>query len=107
MCLGGVHLGGVCPGVSAFGCLHRRVSAQGGVPMGGVCLGEGVCLWRGGRCLPTGSVCLIASWDTYPTPVNRITDRSKNITLPQTSFAGGINVSECVILLIQLYFLHC
>ena len=28
-----------------------------------------------------------------PTPVNRITDRCKNITLPQTSFAGGKNVN--------------
>ena len=30
-----------------------------------------------------------ACWDT--TPVNRMTDRCKNITLPQTSFAGGNN----------------
>ena len=28
-----------------------------------------------------------------PPPVNRITDRCKNITLPQTSFAGGKNVN--------------
>ena len=49
-------------GVSAWGCLPRRVSAQGGVP----------------------------AWGMYPsmhwgrhTPVNRMTDRCKNITLPQ------------------------
>ena len=29
-------------------------------------------------------------WDRYPPPpVNRITDRCKNITLSQTSFAGS------------------
>ena len=29
-----------------------------------------------------------------PPPVNRMTDRCKNITLPQTSFAGGNNVID-------------
>ena len=31
----------------------------------------------------------IACWDTPLPPVNTMTDRCKNITLPQTSFAGG------------------
>ena len=35
-------------------------------------------------------LCPIAYWDTPP-PVNRITDRCKNITLPQTLFAGRKN----------------
>ena len=35
--------------------------------------------------LNCGGVCRPSS------PVNRMTDRYKNITLPQTSFAGGIN----------------
>ena len=34
----------------------------------------------GGGCLP-GGVCPNACWDT--TPMNRMTDRCKNITLPQ------------------------
>ena len=34
--------------------------------------------------------------DQTPPPVNRMTDRCKNITLPQTSFAGG-NKFFCVI----------
>ena len=34
--------------------------------------------------------CPIACWDTPPpAPMNRMTDRCKNITLPQTSFEGG------------------
>ena len=55
--LGGVvSLGGVCPGLVSTG----GVSAQGGVCLGGVCLGVG-------GCTP---------------PVNRITDRCKDITFP-------------------------
>ena len=30
-----------------------------------------------------------------PPPVNRMTNWCKNITLPQTSFAGGNNLSQC------------
>ena len=45
------------------------MSVQGG---GGLCPGEGVSVQR-----------------ETPPPVNRMTDASKNITLPQTSFAGG------------------
>ena len=55
----------------------------------GVCVKEGcecpgVCVYRGVRGMynsgPRGR---------HPFPVNRITDVSKNITLPQTSFVGG------------------
>ena len=53
-------------------------AAPGGVPAqrGGVYLPEGVYLPRG---VPVQAL----------PPVNRMTDRSKNITLPQTSFAGS------------------
>ena len=74
-------LGGV---LSPRGHLPRGVSAQG---EGGVCLGGGVC--PGGR-LPQ---CMLG----YHTPGTRhtppwtefLTHASENITLPQTSFAGG------------------
>ena len=50
----------------------------GGVP------DPGGCTWtRGGTCPGT------------PPPVNRMTDRCKNITLPQTSFADGNNGFYC------------
>ena len=52
---------GVCPGVCVWGCLPRG------------CLPGGVCL---GGCLP------------HPSPRGQ-TDAFENITLPQTSFAGG------------------
>ena len=60
---GGVCLGGVCPGR----CLPR----EGGVYPGGVCP----------RCLPRGG-CLRGGLE-YTPPVNRMTDRCKNITFPQ------------------------
>ena len=63
-------LGGVCPGGSAQGgCLPGGV-CPGGVSLGGLCPG-GVSAAQGGVCL---GGCL---------PVNRITDRCKNITSPQ------------------------
>ena len=55
------------------GCISpASVAISGGVSaQGGVC----VCL---GCVLPP-----IACWSTYPSPVNRMTHRSKNITFPQ------------------------
>ena len=38
-----------------------------------------------------GGVCPIACWDTRDPPMNRMTDRCKNITLFQILFAGGKN----------------
>ena len=55
--------------MSAWGCLPR-----GCLPRGGVC-------W-GGVSAPLHA-------GIHPPPVDRMTDRCKNITLPQTSFAGG------------------
>ena len=63
----------ICPG----GCtcqgvyLPRGVDLPGGVPVQGGC----TCLWG---CTCPGTP-----------PVNRMTDRCKNITFPYTSFAGG------------------
>ena len=97
--------GGVCSG----GCTWSR---GGCVCSGGVCLlGEGVCVCSGGcawswgesalrgvsasgRCLLLGGVPGpggVCSWGVSgtPPPVNRMTNRCKNITLPQTSFVGG------------------
>ena len=100
----------VCPG----GCLPRvvvvcvqgkcvqRVSAQGGLQgesvKGCVCVSRGVYTppRRRGR-HPPPARCMLAYTHS---PVNRMTDRCKNITLPQTSFVGGKNNSTiCLTLL--------
>ena len=48
----------------------------------------------------TPQTCCKACWDTSPPPpVNRMTDRCKNITFPQTSIAGG-NYTVIVALLL-------
>ena len=39
----------------------------------------------GGVVCLVGGVCLSALWDTTPPPVNRMTNRCKNITLATTS----------------------
>ena len=74
---GGLHLGGLLNpwGVCIWGSAQPR----------GVCLGGSAS--RG--CLPNPQVCLQGGWEDLPPPVNRMTHRCKNITLPQTSFAGG------------------
>ena len=74
-------------GASFLGGLPAR-----GVPPSGGCLPLG-----GGASLPGG--CLLpGGWggllDGTPPPVNRMTNRCKNITLPQTSFAGGKNAQS-------------
>ena len=75
--------GGCLPRGGAYlgGCLPRGVSAWGE----GVCFKGRGCLSRG--CLPKEYLprCMLV----YTLPGNRITDRCKNIILPQTSFAGG------------------
>ena len=90
--------GGACPG----GCL------PGGCLLGGVCLPRGGVMWPIPSCIwcylyaastPTECRHLCSSLysvtqvhagiPTHLPPVNRMTNRCKNITLPQTSFAGG------------------
>ena len=85
---GGSALGGR-GGVSALG-----VSAPRGVSALGSKVGC-VCSWGvsapGGVCSSGGGI--PACTESDPSPVNRITDACRNITLPQTSFAGGNNTS--------------
>ena len=96
--------GGVCPtlGVCICGVCILGVCLQGGLPnnrgsasgrgcaswglsnLGGLHPGGGVCPTAGGR---HRGVCPTRGW--ADPPVNRMTYRCKNITLPQTSFAGG------------------
>ena len=111
---GGVPAEGV--GVPAQGVylpgwyLPGEVYLLGVVPSGGMYLPDGVYLPRGmylprglylqEGCTCPGDVhargCTCQGWGVYPSVqwgmhplVNRMTDRCKNITLPQTSFAGG------------------
>ena len=70
---------------------------------------RGVCAWsqRGGVYLVPGG----CTWSGTP-PVNRMTNRCKNITLPQTSFAGGnkdmlvmsLKVHENILPMVLCYF---
>ena len=59
--------------------------------------GAGVCPTR-----PPGHVTCDACWGAKPPcPVNRMTHRCKNITLPQTSFAGSINARSRQVLVVN------
>ena len=95
--------GGYLPrgGVPAQGCTCQGVYLPGLVylPGGGVYL-PGRCTWWGVY-LPEGCTCPggVSAWGYLPwySPVNRITDWCKNITLPQTSFAAGKNVKNKII----------
>ena len=78
--LGGLLLGGVP-------ALVWGVSAPGDT-----CLWSGGCLLLGGTCLCLGGVSQHAMGQT--SPVNIMTDRCKNITLPQTLFAAGKNLRD-------------
>ena len=62
-------------------------SAPGGCLLSGGLLQGGVC--SQGGCLPLVPGGCIPACNGANPPVNRMTDRCKNITLPQTSFAGG------------------
>ena len=66
-------------------CMQQECFPEGCVPP--ACLLTGVYLPRG----VSQGVCIPACKGETLRPVNRITDKCKNITLPQTSFAGGNN----------------
>ena len=92
ICLGWVYLLGVyllggctCPG----GVPAGRVYLPGGCTCWGVDLLEG---W------PAGGVPAWGVPAQVLPPVNRMTDRCKNITLPQTSFAG---VKKLLLILVR------
>ena len=76
--------GGVVPGPGGCAWSGGGVSGLGG--WGGV--------WSGGVGVPGPGVCLSALWDTTttPPPVNRMTNRCKNITLATTSLRPVINI---------------
>ena len=86
---GGVYLVRGCTWSGGCNWSQGCVSGLGvylvqGVPGLGGAPGPGGCTWSGGyyaQVLP---------------PWNRMTDRCKNITLPQTSFAGGKNAKRLV-----------
>ena len=103
-------MGGVpAQGVPARGVPAHGVYLPGGVPARGV-PARVVCACQGGTCpggylpggyLPRGYLRGGVPAQVLP-PVNRMTDRCKNITLPQTSFAGSKknfqlinNVTQC------------
>ena len=64
----------------------------GGLPIPGGLLPGGACSWvvSSGGPAPGGDGGVPAFTEAAPLPVNRMIDRCKNITLPQTLFAGGI-----------------
>ena len=79
----------------------------------GLCPGRGVCSGSGGLCSGRGvSVqrgLSVRGWvgglcQEDPPPVNKMINRCKNITLPQTSFAGGKNAGcKFVLVVIELF----
>ena len=95
----------ILPGVVSGGGVSKGYLPRGVSEEGGVCLGvyvQGVYTHQTQRQTPPPAypiVCWdaqplpIACCDTHtpspPFPVNRMTGRCKNITLPQTSFTGG------------------
>ena len=74
-------LGGV-PGPGWVYLVPRGVPGLGGVPGPRGVPGPGGCTWSRG-----------CTWSGVY--LNRMTDRCKNITLPQTSFAGGNEFKFC------------
>ena len=97
--LGGVYLVGGCTwsgGCTWFGgCTwsHRVHLVLGGVPgpTGGTCPGTPPCE-QTHTCKNITFAWGLGVGQT-PSPINRMTDRCKIITLPQTSFAGNNNLS--------------
>ena len=58
--------------------------------------------WQGG--MRDRWVCVVGGMHgthAAPTPVDRMTDACKNITLPQTSFAGGKNLYKSSLLRLE------
>ena len=89
--------------------LHRECVKQECMPVGCVppacwCIPGGAPPWQRPPCHVTCD----ASWNRDP-PVNRMTHRCKNITLPQTSFTGGkyYHLYNKIKLLFDLSLLEC
>ena len=97
---GGSALGGVsAPGrVPAYG--HGRC-----LPWGVLSAPGGACLWSGGACFwPPRGIPTCNGADPSP-HVNRMTERSKNIILLQTSFAGGKNTKNSLCLFFKVFLI--
>ena len=79
---------GVCLVLVPGGCLPL---VPGGLSTPGGCLPlvPGVCSWGVGRVSAPRGVVVYPSMQWADPHVNRMTDRCKNITLPQTSFGGA------------------
>ena len=87
------------------GGMHGRGTCVAGDAWQGVCMAEGVCgrgcVWQGlcvagvvrgrGVMCGKGGMCGRGTCMPHMPPMDRMTDMCKNITLPQTSFAGGNN----------------
>ena len=118
--MGDVCSWGVCLpmvlGVCSQGVCSWRVSTPGGVPA----YGHGGCLLWGVLSAPGGSLPMVRGsaclWhpggiptcngaDPPPSHVNRMTDRGKNIILPQTSFAGGKNTKNSLCLFFEVFLI--
>ena len=101
---GGLHRGWLCP-TPGKGGLHPgeparpwRVCIQGVCIEGGLHLGvtiQEICMQ--GVCPTLGGVCIQGGWADPLLPVNRMTHKCKNITLPKTSFAGDKNRNKSLI----------
>ena len=79
--------GGLCPGVSPSGGICPGGLCPRGSPSGRESLSRGS---LSGRVSVQRGLCQEdPQTETTPPPLDRMTDSSKNINLPQTSFAGG------------------
>ena len=87
--LGGVSGPGGLPGLGGVPGPGWLYLVLGGVPGPGGIPGPRGCTWSWGVYLVQGVYLAGGVPAQVLPPVNRMTDRCKNITLPQTSFAGG------------------
>ena len=111
---GGVSVqGGFCPG-EGFLSRGRGLCPGGGVSVRGrgLCPGGGVSVQgegslSGGGVSVQGGLCLCqvgpSGQRPPPSPVDRMTDTSKDISLPQTSFAALINGTEVGYFLLMIW----
>ena len=88
--------GGICPGVSAWGCesAHGRVCPVGCLPGGGISRG---CLPKGGGCLPKGGGCLPSGVSTWGWYIQGVSAQGRGVSaerggcLPRGSVCLGVS----------------
>ena len=112
---GGGSVPGVCgPGGVSGGIWSRGVSGPGGLPARGGVWSRGVsgpgglptgggCVWYQGGCLVPGGFSLPGGGSPYwrPPPVNRMTNRCKNITLATTSLRPATMLTKHFLNILQ------